>query len=276
MNIKFTLLFSVLIISLSSCYQRMYFPDRVNSPGLNEALDAKLTLAVKPQSAGSDSGVNSSNLSPSVDIAFAPVNHLGIIASYRSVNNRFIRGEGIDVYGYPYADYTDQTILGGLFNGNRFDIGVGFFTEMGNRGVFEVYAGYGRGSIERKGYYYKQLNFTSNYNRYFIQPAIGFDFDNVSLTGGARIAINRYTSFNSPDSSLRYKITDDGDTWSDVLNQNFCLLEPFINFEVGYKFVKFNLQMGASTPLLSNTVSGKFPVYATLGVAFRFAPRYLK
>ncbi|MFN4246238.1 MAG: hypothetical protein ACK4EY_00865 [Flavipsychrobacter sp.] len=265
------------VLLLSSCYQRMYFPDRVNSPGFKEAGEVKASFAVKPQSSPDKPGVNSSNLSPSADVAFSPVKHLGIIGSYRSVLNRYINEDPLGTISqYPYYELYDTDIMGGLYNDNRWEVGVGFYNTMGKRGIFEIYGGYGQGKVKRQGYDYPQFNFNSRYQRFFIQPAIGFNYENVALTGGVRFAINRYTTFNAADTSLRYVITGDHDTRTDVLDQNFGLLEPFVNFEVGYKYVKFNLQVGASTPFLSNTVSGTFPVYATFGFTFHFAPRYLK
>jgi hypothetical protein len=43
-------------LGLSSCQQRLYFPDRVNSPMFTKGLEGKLTIAAKPQFNDNDWG----------------------------------------------------------------------------------------------------------------------------------------------------------------------------------------------------------------------------
>lgn len=257
---------SVLLLS-ASCQQKMYFPDRANTPGLMEAYEVKLTTAWKPQESSSDSGYRSGHNGSSfgADLAFSPVNHLGLIASYRSIHNKSItedRG-------------TDYTKYGGEFNGHRWEGGIGYFTTFGRLGKFETYAGYGRGEIRRRGITNPERDYNTDYNRIFIQPALGFSNNVVSITGGIRFAYQKYVNFRSDNPNLRYTILDKY-TREDVEGATVGFLEPFINAEVGWKYIKFNAQTGCSGQIFGSSVSGNLPFYFSLGLAFHFAPRYLK
>src|SRR5690606_21440406 len=108
-----------------------------------------------------------------VDLAVAPFNHFGLIASYRDVNKRRIDEEtGILINAY-----------GGVFTGHRWEGGAGYFTPFGRVGRAEVYAGYGNGELTRRGYYTPELDFTTRYHRWFVQGAVGAGND-VFTAGG--------------------------------------------------------------------------------------------
>jgi hypothetical protein len=253
--------------------QRMYFPDRVNTPGFRHGGEAKLSISVKPQSdeVHPDSLGQSGSISPALDLAYSPITHLGIIASYRSVNSRYIDED----FSSSHTSLYNNDVMGGMFKGKRFELGAGYYMQVANRGFFEVYGGYGQGDISRRGRYNTQFNFSSKYHRFFLQPAIGFRTNNVSLSGGIRFAMNKYYSFSAADTSLSYDIVQ-GDVNGEVTKINFTLLEPFVNFEVGYRFIKFNVQVGASTPLSKATVSGVFPGYVHVGFVFHYDEHYFR
>src|SRR5215217_4254258 len=121
------------LLGMASCQQRMYFPERANSPGLREGGEAKLTLSLKPHSANDiDSGQRGNAVSFAADLAFAPVNHLLVFGSYRSINHRVIREDNGD------------NVFGGDFSGHRWEGGLGYFTTFDRLGKFEVLVGYGQ------------------------------------------------------------------------------------------------------------------------------------
>ncbi len=255
----------VFLVLLSSCSERLYYPDRANVPAFREAHELKAVLSVKPQDFMDGGG---SPACPAADVAYAPINHLGIIASYRTIVNR-------DAYLYPvsgkpenYSVYNTSVAI----NGHRFEGGAGYFTGLGRKGIFEIYGGYGNGVV--KG----QDKFTANYNRFFLQPEAGFRSSRISLMGGIRVAMQQYYKLQSPDSTLRYNI----DTYQngfnapvDFLSQHFIFVEPFINFEVGYKYVSFNMQFGFTTQTgYYAPITSDLPVYASFGAVFQLSPSF--
>lgn len=257
------------IILFSSCDERMYFPSRATAPGLREQFDTKLVLSLKAQSASTNGDTAThkhatSTVSPAVDFAFSPVNHLGLTFSYNGITNRAI-------------DELGTSTNAGVFNGHRFDGGAGYYTNFGRLGFFEGYVGAGGGYLQRKSYYSNYEDFTTHYTRFYLQPAAGIGNDLFMLTGGVRMAMQHFTDFNSADSMLRYTITyRDNYPGTNVTAQTFIFFEPFINFEIGYKYIKLNLQTGFSSQITGGTIIGSFPVYFSGGLVFNFAPRFLK
>lgn len=256
------------IVLFSSCDERLYLPSRASAPGLREQFDTKLVLSLKPQSAtDGDTATNkhaTSIVSPAVDFAFSPVNHLGLTFSYSGITNRAINELGISTNS-------------GVLNGHRFDGGAGYYTNFGRLGFFEGYVGAGGGMLQRKSFYSNYEDFTTHYTRFYLQPAAGIGNDIFMLTGGIRMALQHFTDFNAGDSLLRYKITyRDNIVGTDVTAQTFIFFEPFINFEIGYKYAKFNVQTGFSSQLTGGTIIGSFPVYVSMGIVLNFAPRFVK
>lgn len=263
--------FAAFTLLLGSCQQKMYFPDRANTPGLIEAYEGKATFSIKPQTndlGDIDSGRtgNGAILSPAFDLAFAPANHFGIIASYRSTLNRYIKEES--------GTLLTETNMGGKFYGHRFEIGAGYFNTFGNRGKVEVYAGYANGVLHRRGLRRLNYDYDTRYHRYFIQPAIGFGNNKISLTAGLRFALHQYYDFRGlNDPALNTYIAGD----INVENNLFPFVEPFVNFEFGSEYIKFNAQAGFGTQMTQdNRVSGTAPMFISLGVVGHYAPRFSK
>jgi len=252
---------------LVSCQQKLYFPDRANTPGLTEAFEGKATLSLKPQVADIDSGDNNGSiLSPAVDLAFAPAPHFGIIASYRSTIDRYIE-ENQDIF------FTDKT-MGGMFNGHRFEFGAGYFGTFGSRGKAEVYAGYGNGVLKRRGNRRPEYDYNTRYHRFFVQPAVGFGTGRISFTAGLRFSLHKYYDFRGlNDPTLPHYIAGD----VNVENEIFPFFEPFVNFEVGHEYIKFNVQVGMGTQMTpDNRISGTAPMFVSFGLVGHYAPRFFK
>src|SRR4051812_27411041 len=112
-NLLLQIFLVLLIVAISSCQQKMYFPDRANAPGLTQAMEAKATFSMKPQA--NDNSEENSSVGSSIDLAFSPVSHFGIIASYRWINDRVINeDDGSGFWGIEQ--------IGGRFNGKRWEI----------------------------------------------------------------------------------------------------------------------------------------------------------
>lgn len=272
------LLLCMMSLLLASCTQSMYFPDRVNSPGFKEKGEAKLVLATKFTSNDADS-LNRGWLNPAADIAYAVSNHIAVFASYRSLQNRYIREHIPDEYGK--SRWSNDTIMGGRFTGNYFDAGAGYFSGIGGRAKMEVYGGIGMGNLNRNGTLMPQLNYDARYYRVFIQPAIGAASrqDVFSVMAGMRLTFQKFYAFSSPNPQLYYRAaTISSYDAYDVRRPLYTFLEPFANLELGYKFIKVNMQLGLSVPLSGRAVdiAGFSPLFGSLGLAFNYAPRYFK
>jgi hypothetical protein len=199
-----------------------------------------------------------------IDAAFSPVNHLGLIASYRSINKRRIDED----FGSYFVDQ-----YGGTFNGHRWDVGAGYFSSFG-KGRAELYGGVGFGTLSRRGSTTKERDYDTKYNRQFLQGGIGTGNDVFLIGGGFRFALMQFRDFSSPTTpDLRYRILG---PVRDVQDVNFAFMEPYVNMEVGWKVIKFNMQVGTSVQMTGDKIAGNAPFFMSLGAVFHFDPDYAK
>jgi hypothetical protein len=259
-------LLAYLILILTSCQRGLYIPDKVNSPGFKEAGEVKLDLSVKPQMR-STSG---SPFSFSSDIAYAPVNHLGVLASYRNVNNKV--SEESDIFSGITRSST--------FNGHRFDMGVGYFSKIAGKGKFELYGGYGNGVVKTDIIYgpgnstiKPDDSYSARYNRFFVQSAIGLDNTIFSLMCGSRFTSQKYYDFRSSNPDLQRSLIPDQSL--DATKQAFGFIEPYIELQVGFKYVKFNYQCGSAFQVSGPSLKHNAGLpYMSFGILLHYAPRF--
>ena len=128
----------IVVISLGSCMEPkalyVHLPDKVNCPGFKEAGEAKAEISIQPIE-------NSTRGVPVIyncNLAYAPINHLGIIASYQGTHNLNLN-----------KDYGNTGFFGNTstekfhLSSSLVDLGLGFFTKDGNKGLLECYGGLG-------------------------------------------------------------------------------------------------------------------------------------
>ena len=148
-------------------------------------------------------------------VAFAVTDHIGIMAN--------------GSYGNETSDSSDQYHKHAFIEG-----GGGYYDKFGEIGRYEIYGGYGFGRVE--GYFENLFdeNLTNaHYNRFFIQPGIG-------------ISTGIYDGSFSPRFSM-VQMNPKGITFE---NDNYKIFfEPVITSKVGFKYVKFVFQIGASLPV---------------------------
>lgn len=209
---KYPCLFFLLVILLSSCRSNEYIAPAVNAP----------IFTGKGQFEGSFLiGTNGFDL----QLAYAPIYHLGIIAS-----GSFKDSESPD-------DDTFQKRKSGEF-------GLGYFKKIKEKFAFEVYGGYGFGSME--GYYNKSVSIDLNiinptfhsedydkaeYRKYFIQPLFGYS--SHIFEGG----------FTPRFTGVDMTIIDQN------ISQFIVFFEPAVVAKVGYKHIKFIGQVGICLPI---------------------------
>ncbi len=250
----------LLLVGLNSCTPWLY----VQGPtGQYHACfswkqgELNATITVKPQLEAFSSFV-----SPAADFSYAPVNHLGIIASCRSEINNM--GYIYPTEGIPNGYTNDPEIS---LSGHCLEVGAGYFLPFGSMGLVEVFGGYGQGTLTAGD------SFSSKYYRVFVQPEIGLRNAYVSLVCGVKIASQQYYDFQASSSTLRYSV----DSWTQVVDfpaQHFLMVQPFLDFNAGHRFLYFNFQFGFTVSNASNRyLISDFPVFLSLGASLHFAAR---
>jgi len=139
-------------------------------------------------------------------------------------------------YGDETSDSTDDFHKHGFIEG-----GVGYYNKFGGKGRYEIYAGYGLGKVDG---YFKNAIFDSEitnakYNRIFIQPGIG-------------ISTGIYDGSFSP----RFSFIQMNPTGTNFDPGSYnVFLEPVFTSKIGFKYVKFIFQIGASFPFGDENVN---------------------
>jgi hypothetical protein len=133
-------------------------------------------------------------------------------------------------YGNETNDSTDDFHKHLFFEG-----GLGYYDKIGTKGRYEIYGGFGTGKAE--GYYDNALVGSqitdANYNRFFIQPGIGMSTGIFDGSFSPRVV---FVQMNPKGPNF------------ETGNYN-AFIEPVITSKIGYKYVKFIVQMGASFQL---------------------------
>lgn len=207
---KFKSLFiPVFLISfLSSCSWIYYVPNKQNVTLFKQKneFEANLALATGEQYAGLE-----------MQAAYSITNHIAIQGNYFSwfaIDNSF----GFIAEAAP-----------------------GYFTSLGDKFVFETYAGIGRGhSFYPLGEIIpSETNVLEvQFDRYFIQPGIGFTTNNFDIAFSTRFCVVDYFG----KKPYAWTANDDfTEISAEQLNQ-FYTLDPALTIRLGFRNVKFQFQ----------------------------------
>ncbi len=195
-------------VVLSSCSPE-YIPNMVNSPMFSNAGEFQATVAT-----------GTSNFD--AQTAFAITDNIGIM-----VNGSF---------GNETNDSTDD------FHKHTFiEGGIGYYNKIGDKGRYEIYGGFGTGSVEG---FFEDALFDSeitnaNYNRFFVQPGIGMS-----------------TGIFDGSFSPRFVLIQMNPQGTDITSGSYnVFIEPVFTSKVGFKWVKFVAQVGFSVPFGDDQVN---------------------
>ncbi|SHL99427.1 hypothetical protein SAMN05444266_1064 [Chitinophaga jiangningensis] len=249
---------------LTACHTTVYVPQAVNAPALKEKHEFK------------------GNIGPNnLQAAFAVSENIAVMASGQYVyRNAFYGNEG----GDNDNDVFDRNVRGGAFEG-----GVGYFKAFGNkkRAVFDVYGGFGTGgfnTLDRS--YYDNGNGTANtadyqlrskFTRGFIQPSFGIVHPVVEAIFSTRFSVVNFYGLTAGNLARGADSTHTS-TFYQIGNRPRLFYEPAITFRVGYKYVKFQMQLAAAACL--NASPGTYyadyfqPVNLNLGASINIAKWY--
>lgn len=262
MKIPIYLFWAALVLSASSCAPSLYFPDKAVTACFDGPQQGFVNVSTKPQIQNSDSGNRmGSPLSFAASAGYSVSEHIGLYGSFSRLTNRAVSEEFSSSWGI-------NSITGGIFNGNRYEGGAIYFTPIGDEDLFECAAGYSFGNISRTSNLSPQRNFTINYYNFFIQPTYGVKTDAFCFSGGAKFWYQRFSDFNASQSVKE----DFYSGRTPITERPYVFVNPFMNFEAGIPFVKFNAQIGFPVHFRLSTndpVLIGFPLYLTFGATFR-------
>jgi hypothetical protein len=238
--LKTVILAYPIAILLGSCSHSYYIPPTTNVPLLKEKNELRATIT-----AGGGSDIATTDF----QAAYSITNHFAVMSN-------FMRASGSD----------DNENSSGT--GNCFEIGAGYFTPIESSGLFEVYSGIGWSSQEHQ--YNSGGTSDLSFRKIFFQPSIGltFNFFDIALTSG-------FSTVNFFDVNYQLLPTDSNfESVSEIAEKNLSLLfEPAITFRIGWKYIKFQTQLGLSHNLSHPELRFE-PLKISVGFTFAISERF--
>lgn len=187
--------FTGIAFLIVSCHV-LYIPTSHNIPLLSNKGEGQITLA---STTGGFGGLT----------AFGITDNIGVMA-----NGFYLPGEEEVVINNDTTKYNYNIWLA--------ELGLGYYKQLADRGVFEIYAGGGIGKVPND---FENTIFTGEkvqMNKFFIQPSIGLK-SKVVYSGAA----------------IRLSMVN-------MNKQSDFLIEPGVVFRLGYQKIKFYSNLGLS------------------------------
>lgn len=241
---------------VTSCMHYYYVANEQNVPLFKEKNELHMTGTF---SLGDESE------SFEVQSAFSITDKLGIMANMMST-----RGGIISNHNYGEGYY--------------FDGGIGYFHPIGDKFVFEAYGGLGRSHQEHEysTFRYDEATgvwgtFTEGkselaFTKLFIQPAFGFTSKYLDVAFSARLCRLSYDIINN-DITLNNEWHFD---LNQLSNKSHFFIEPALTVRGGWKYIKAQFQVSASTYLNNSGYSFGEEFHLSFGLYFTIANRYKK
>jgi hypothetical protein len=228
------LLFACSAIFLNSCAP-LYFPTTINTHQLKKKNDLLLS---------GHTGVNTFD-----GIAtYAATGSLAVTASYSHSNQTPAENS----FQYHKHDFADG--------------GLGWYTSLGESGVYIVFGGYGRGSAEA-GDNFSLLDtnivvLTGTYDRLFVQQGFGFRSNSFEAIVSTRLSKVRFTDHRSIKGIYTPPAEQKLSGW---------FFEPGVTAKLGPPSLKIVLQAGISVRMTDNLMFDYQPLMMSIGaeIAFR-------
>jgi hypothetical protein len=222
----------LLLIVLSSCAP-VYIPNSRNSPMF--------------QKGGEFQGSVSFGNGIEAQTALSITNHFGVMGNFLYID----RVEGSD------TDNDEDNFRHHKF----FEGGIGYF-ENQEKMFVEIFAGYGRGEGSSSDEFITgstAVKATGKYERYFIQPAFGFNKKTMHLSFVPRFSMVDFTEFT--DGNLSFPIDEDP----------VFFFEPAVVGRVNFanNRIFFSFQTGISTSINSGRYFDHRPFQMSAGLGFR-------
>ncbi|HMP31397.1 MAG TPA: hypothetical protein PKD85_17475 [Saprospiraceae bacterium] len=208
---------SILLLYIISSSCAVYAPNSLNVTGFSDRGQIAL-------SANAGNGIN-------LQAAYALTNNIGAMVNYMNTN-QIVESDGVKRDG----------------SGNLLEAGLGYFKNTKDNFRMEVFAGYGQGSVNITKTNADTRNFSTNANRLFLQPSIGYAHTNFEVFFSTRLANVNFNSINTT-----YTPQDlEADSFVKIDEQAWLFLEPAVTLRAGIRNVKLQLQVGRSIKLKSD------------------------
>ena len=191
----------------------LYIPNRINVPELQKKGDLRMSASM---------GFDGTNL----QAAYAVNSRIGILANYYTVEQR---------------EYQSNFLRGG---GAGLEVGAGYFRAPKNY-IFESYATIGYGSLYHRSqdFYTPGIinNLDASFWRLGLQSSASVRLDVLSLSAMLRINQMNYYNIQSPEDT---PYINDGQRLR--ADNTHYFVEPGVQAALGYKNIRFNLQLQRS------------------------------
>ena len=262
-------LLSASSLAFGSCSQRIYFPDSAPSFGFRGKGHAKAFVSAKGQGNSYTGDTitalfqRSRGVALAADAGYAFAPRWAVYGAYRGVNRTH---RSNTFYGE-----------GHLYNGRRGEGGIVYFAPAGRHGALEAMAGAGAGRLQCESTD-PQRDFSLRYIRYSMQGALSIQSTDEAIRGyfGLRAVVQHFHRFDSPDPDLPYTIGQDQanifvvpTAYSDIRSRPLGMLEPYVGFEAGYRWLRFVGQTGFTVRYFGPRIGGG-SLYASVGVGFQW------
>jgi hypothetical protein len=233
----------ILLFVVSSCTHYNYVPNMHNVPLFQQKEEFHL------------------DLSGSVGNEFSAFE---VQAGFSLSDNFAVIGNGF----FHDADrqmFNDEYCRGHIIEG-----GAGAFVPMKDNMVFESYFGVGFGKIENG--FDDDATTKLDFNRYFIQPSLGYTSDFLDFAVSLRLSGLRYNDIHFTGELD----TEDMDQIQYINRNPFSILvEPAITLRAGWEHVKFQLQFGYSVNATNPDLLQE-DLNASIGMYFTISDKYKK
>jgi hypothetical protein len=228
----------IICLILSSCVPCYYTPNAQNVPLFREKNDLNFMGAFR---------FSAESLGADVQMAHALTNHFAWMINY---NHWGAKWDG-ERFG------SDEE---GSHSGDLFEFGLGYFTKLSEKAVFETYGGFGWAWV--KNVYKPMSESKIDGPRYFIQPGFGWHLQHAKLGVSMRFAgLNHmnfeYRGIDTPSEGLQ-----------NVIDRPLSMFfEPAFTARFGKEPVMFHLQVVLSLPMNWEPIEYD-PINISLGLIF--------
>jgi hypothetical protein len=227
----------VLIQLLFGCAPLYYSPNAHNVPLLTHKGETTVNLAVSEGMDGVDEGID-------LQAATAVTNHFGVLGN-------FYRAWGSSTHGSGSGTFFETA--GGYYT----PIPTRFARAIEGKFVASAFTGGGVGSVTNYDDADKTAFSKKGFNRIFIQPGFGFKSTYLDAVISLRLANLHYHSVEEQADSPIYNYPNLVSHYhyharaADIIRRkpSYFLLEPALTLRAGWQYIKFQLQVGASTNL---------------------------
>lgn len=162
--------------------------------------------------------------------------------SYSLTNNLGVIGNGSY---FSFGNLLNDSHFKSYF----FDIGLGYYKKIDRNSVFETFAGCGAGRIEGD-FIFNEHNIKLSPKKFYIYPTLGHFSKYFDSAFSMRFLSYHYFFYNS--------------------NNIDFFVEPVATGKIGYKNLKFNIQIGYSFKMDNNEFIVYYPLMFSFGAQINF------